>query len=336
MSVDGAVSVRSFEDADERAVIDLLHAAFGRWPRGIEGVRAQEFFRWKHRGSPFGRSVLLVGEADGVPLGFLALMPWRLRFGEQIHLTMRGVDLAVDPAAQRRGISMKLIAAVRERYGAEVAMGWSNPNQRSRTRVLKSGRRRVDGLPRFVGLGAPAWGAVRRLALHGGVPLAPVEQGGEEAAVVLGDETLLAHALGRADNVAPRIETARSTEFLRWRYGPPNAYKALTAEGVGGRAGVAVFRTQRHGRLRVAHIYELLSEQKDRDLSRALVRDVRRVTQSDLVVCAFSSWRMAARCGLAPAPTAATVAVNPLLDGLEPDPTDPASWALSLGDLELI
>jgi hypothetical protein len=43
-----------------------------------------------------------------------------------------------------------------------------------------------------------------------------------------------------------------------------------------------------------------------------------------------------ARCGLAPLLAGATLGVNPLREGLSPDPTRSASWAMSLGDLELI
>ncbi len=46
-------------------------------------------------------------------------MPGRLRFGERVLETMRGVDLAVDPSLQRRGVSVALIGAAREQYGPE-------------------------------------------------------------------------------------------------------------------------------------------------------------------------------------------------------------------------
>lgn len=318
-------------------MLALLQAAFGRWPRGVDGVGAEEFFRWKHDESPFGRSLLLVAEVAGATAGFLALMPWWLRFGERVHPTMRGVDLVVDPSAQRRGISMRLIAAARESYGSEIAMGWSNPNERSRVGVLKSGRRRVAGIPRFVGAGAVTWAGVKRLAVHGGVEPVDAVAAAHDAATVLADEAMLRDVLERARVRSQRIETARSAAFLRWRYGRPGAYRALVVEDRQGQPALAIFQCQRRGLLRTAHIFELLVASDDAKLARRLTRGVRRAANADLVACAFPSPLAAAKCGFVRAPAgAAMIAANPLRDGLRPDPTLPGSWALSLGDLELI
>src|SRR6185312_16023503 len=72
------VVVRAFQAADRGRVLEILEAAFGRWPRGLDGVAPGEFFGWKHEQSPFGPSILLVAEADDALVGFLALMPWQL------------------------------------------------------------------------------------------------------------------------------------------------------------------------------------------------------------------------------------------------------------------
>jgi GNAT superfamily N-acetyltransferase len=333
----GSVTVRPFAATDEHAVLSLLGAAFGRWPRGIDGIAAQEFFGWKHRASPFGPSTLLVAELDDELAGFLALMPWRLRFGGDVRQTIRGVDLAVDPAHQRRGVSMALIAATRATYSAEVALGWSNPNERSRGGVLKSGRRQVSRLPRFVGPGAPTWGAIRRLVVHGGIGDFRDQSGGDESAALLADDGLLERALAGPGSRRESIATARDPEFLRWRYGRLAGYRAIAVQGRGGRSGLAIFRLQRHGRFCVAQICELLIEAgDDARLARKLVREVRRASAADLVTCVIASSRTAALCALVRVPGKVTVAANPLRADLRPDPTLAGSWALSLGDLELI
>jgi GNAT superfamily N-acetyltransferase len=335
MPRDDTVTVRTCEPEDEAAVLALLQAAFGRWPRRASGVPVEEFFRWKHRESPFGRSDLLLAEADRAVAGFVALMPWRLRIGAEVHMTVRGVDIAVHPAAQRRGVAARMIAAVRERYSSDIALGWSNPNQLSRGGVLRSGRRRVDVIPRFVGIGALAPRSLRRAALNEAVEPAPGEGGAHEAAAVLADDSTLRDVLDRA-GAGPRwIETARSPDFLRWRYGRPGAYQALVAEDRDRRA-LAIFRTRRRGRLRMAHILELLAAPGEAKLARSLIRGVRRASGAEVLVCAFPSPRAAARCGFVHAPGAMVIAANPLRENLRPDPTQPGSWALSLGDLELI
>lgn len=256
-----AVSVRPYEAADEQPVLDLLQAAFGRWPRRIDGVDARLFFRWKHTASPFGRSKLLVAELDDRPAGVLACMPWRLRFGVRVRETMRGVDLAVDPRAQRRGVSMKLIAAATEGYPPEIALGWSNPNQNSRAGVLESGRRRVGSLSRYVAPGATTRGVLERAAVHAGLTTGhDAGLAGADAGAVLGDARL----------------------------------------------------------------------------ARRLVRAVLRAAPANFAVCAFPSPGVAALCGFVRARGTAMVAVNPRQGDLAPDPTLPKSWALSVGDLELI
>ncbi len=332
-----AVSVRPYEATDEQPVLDLLQAAFGRWPRRIEGVDARSFFRWKHTASPFGRSTLLIAELDDRPAGVLALMPWRLRFGARVRETMRGVDLAVDPRAQRRGVSMKLIAAAAERYPPEIALGWSNPNQNSRPGVLKSGRRRVGGLSRYVAPGATARGVLERAALHAGLATGhDAGLAGADAGAVLGDDALLSRVLATpAGGGSTSIATARDAAFLRWRYGAFGLYRALVAEDRRGRAGLAIFRAEAHRRFAVTQICELLVERDDARLARRLVRAVLRAASADFAVCAFPSPGVAALCGFVRARGTAMVAANPRHGDLEPDPTLPRSWA-SVGDLELI
>jgi GNAT superfamily N-acetyltransferase len=331
---DATVTVRRFRGEDEPAVLAMLQVAFGRWPRGLDGVGGPEFFAWKHRASPFGPSMLLVAELDGSVVGFVGLMPWRLRFSGQIRQTIRGVDLVVDPSHRRRGVSMRLFAAVRDCYGPEIALAWSNPNERSRPGVLKSGRRRVGGLPTYVAAGALAAGASWRPA-GGGRTDATRHDGALDVAAALGDDELVTRVLAHEDERRDRIATARDLDFLRWRYGHSDVYRASVACR-GERAAIAIFRVQARGRTRVARICELLVADGDVALARRLVRDVRRASAAYALTCAFSSSRTAAQCGFVRGPRATMIAANPLQHDLVPDPTSPRSWALSVGDLELI
>ena len=69
--------VRPFQPHDEAAVLELLPAAFGPWPRALQDVPRAEFFRWKTQRCPFGPSLSLVAEEDGQIIGFLAQLLWR-------------------------------------------------------------------------------------------------------------------------------------------------------------------------------------------------------------------------------------------------------------------
>jgi len=323
------VTVCAYREEDEPAVLELLAGAFGRWPRGLD-AEPGAFFRWKHEASPFGPSIRLVARVDGKVAGFVALMPWRLRFGDAIHETIRGVDIAVAPDFQRLGVASALIAASRSRYSSDIALAWSNPNEQSRPGVLNAGRKRVDGLPRFLGFGGAALGTAKRL-FASGRPL-PAD---ESLAVALADEALLERVLCGPGPIG-RISTAYDIDFLRWRYGQQGDYRAVAVEDPRAGAGLAIFRTQMHGRFTVARVCELLAERDDERVLRELVRQVRKRARTDFLVCAFTSPRAARRCGLVRSSRTAMIAANPLHDGLAPDPTQASAWALSLGDLELI
>ena len=132
-----------------------------------------------------------------------------------------------------------------------------------------------------------------------------------------------------------RISTAYDSDFLRWRYGG-DQYRAVVGEHPRAGAGIAIFRTQMRGRFSVTRVCELLTERDDERVERQLLRRVREVARTDFMICSGTSSRVAFRSGLVRSNRTATIAANPLRSDLTPDPTRASSWALSLGDLELI
>jgi GNAT superfamily N-acetyltransferase len=332
---DGVVTVRDFRSAEEPRVLELLQGAFGRWPRDVDTVQPQEFFRWKHQSSPFGPSTMLVAEIEGAPVGFMAKMPWWFSFDGQLRKTMRTVDLAVDSAARRRGVSMQLMEAGTSRHSDDVVLAWSNPNERSRGGAVKAGRGEVAMRRRYVGLGGARWRTLGRMQSRAGASPPHRAAGGERAGALLEDRALVARLLGGSRPGPGQITTAVNPEFLLWRYGWSETYRGVLATHAG-HSGLAIFRIQQRGRFSLALICELLVERNDPRLTRRLVQSVRRAAAADLVVAAFASNRLAARCGLAPLLSGTTMSVHPQREGLLPDPTRQASWALSLGDFELI
>lgn len=336
MAREAAASVRVFEAGDEPRVLELLQDAFGEWPRHVAGVEAAEFFHWKYMASPFAPSIPLVAEADGAVIGFLGLLTWRLKLGGQLVSTIRGMDLAVDPAIRRRGASMALIRASGKHFPAGTSFGWNNPNQYSRGGVLKSGRRKVNGVPRFATLGGPLRETLRRASASGSRTPASLVIEADTASTVLRDGELVAQLLERTGEPSDRYVTAKDLDYLRWRYGHFDEYRALTADADGRCAGLAIFRVRRHGRVWVSQVCELLIEQGDQRTARRLLRRVKKAAPADVIACAFRSRRQAARCGFLESPRGAALTANPLREDIVPDPTSGGSWALSLGDLELL
>jgi hypothetical protein len=230
---------------------------------------------------------------------------------------------------------MRLIGAARSQYSADVVLGWSNPNEQSRGGAIRSGRQEVSGLRRVVGLGGARWRPLERLAFPATATAPDLAPRGENAGSLLEDEALATRLLSGSSPGRARIVTAADAQFLRWRYGWSETYRGLVVEE-GGRAAMAIFRVQRHGRFSVTNICELLVERDDRRLTRRLVRAVRQAARTEFLTVALRSDGQATRCGLVRSRHAATITVKPLRPGLVPDPTRPQSWALSLGDLELI
>jgi hypothetical protein len=154
---------------------------------------------------------------------------------------------------------------------------------------------------------------------------------------VLEDRARIAGLLEQARRASDRITTDGDPAFLHWRYGQFEHYRAVGTEAEGGRGGgIAIFRVRRHGRFWVAQICELLVEHDDPRTARRLLAEVRSSSRVDFLACSLPSRVHAARRGLLKAPRGTLLTANPLRDNLHPDPTLPASWALSLGDLELL
>jgi GNAT superfamily N-acetyltransferase len=116
---------------------------FEGWPRQLPGADPAAAFRWKHLESPFGPSLMVVAEAGGALIGFEALLRWPFATGAGTVATVRGVDIAVDPAHRGRGVAGALIRAATATIDGTAALTFSNPNAASDPMLVRLGRRPV-------------------------------------------------------------------------------------------------------------------------------------------------------------------------------------------------
>lgn len=313
------IEIRSFEERDLPAVLDVMRAALGE-PPGLG--RTPELFAWKHFENPFGRSLMLVAEADGVIAGFRAFMRWQLEVpGGGILHCVRAVDTATHPQFQRRGIFRRLTLAGIELAEADgVDLIFNTPNEKSGAGYLTMGWHRVGPIGVMARPGRGLVGFGDRSWPDPGTSSAAtvIEAGGLD---ILGP----GHAAG--------LHTVRSREYYRWRFGahPTGVYVAAARQD-----GVAVGRLNtRNGRREL-----VISELGGAGASRAARTLIRRFTP-DYTVAWFSAGtnerRLARRMGLAPVPrvSALTLVARPL----RPLPLNvslPMAWDLGLGDLELL
>lgn len=330
---DGAVDARPFQANDETGVLELLRVAFGAWPREIEGVTPSEFFRWKHMDGRFGPSILIVAQAQDAVVGFVAYLPWQLSVRGQVVLTMRGVDFAVHPSFRRRGVSMAMRAAAN--FPSNTAFTWSNPNDQSRPGGLSWGQREVRKLPHFVRPGRSPRLTLQRTFAKGAKTPTHLSIDADSAGEILCDGAHASLLRASIKDAGYRLSTVRDLPYLRWRYGQLSEYRAIRS-APGGASGMVIFRTRRHGRFWVSHICELFAAHEDHRTVRHLTDRVRDAASTDFLSCSFPSRRSAALCGFVPYRSGKVVMVYPLQPNFAPDPTQRASWALSLGDLDLL
>jgi GNAT superfamily N-acetyltransferase len=332
--------IRPYQEEDEGNVLDLLSVTLGSGPAGR---RVPEFFRWKHWENPFGRSYVLVAEAEGRIVGLRALMRWTFCSRDRMIPAVRAVDTATHPDYQGKGIFSRLTREAVEALRGDVDLIFNTPNEKSLPGYLKMGWRivgkipisvRVRSLPRIVG----GLRDLRRApSSHQLGPVADAER----AMDVLSDPgigSLLEETFATSD---ARLGTRKGAEYLRWRYGAPHIdYRGVREHSGGSLTGVGLFRVRPRGRLWESTVAEVIVRPRDTGTARRLIRKIVEAASVDHLTCYFPPGSVARRgarqAGFLPAPRRMTFVMNQLSQGrMRPDPYQLASWALTLGDLEV-
>jgi GNAT superfamily N-acetyltransferase len=332
--------IRSYRDNDEAEVLDLLAATLGGGPAGR---RPPEYFRWKHQENPFGRSYMLLAEADGRIVGLRAFMRWRFQSGNRVVRAVRAVDTATHPDYQGRGIFSRLTREAVEELRDQADLIFNTPNEKSLPGYLKMGWQIVGAVPVSVRIRRPiafVRGFRDRRSTSEPARSAPLVSA-EPVPDALSDPeipSLLSEAAGASDRL---LATPRDLEYLRWRYAAATllGYRAIRARERGKLAGICVFRVRPRGPLWESTVAEVLVRPADRGTARRLLRGVAAAAPVDHVTFHYPHASAAARgarmAGFLRAPGGMMFVVNELNVDNVLDATQLDSWALSLGDLEV-
>jgi hypothetical protein len=244
---------------------------------------------------------------------------------------VRAVDTATAPDYQGRGVFRSLtMTAVDELTRESVDFVFNTPNDNSRPGYLRMGWTIVGRLPLVVRV-ASISSAARMRASRVPAERWPVPTtAGSEAASVLGDSrvgALLESAPGPSG-----LRTARTPEYLRWRYGlPALGYRAIALDDDPA-AGIAVFRLRRRGHAVEAGISDVIVPAGAGAAARGLVRAVARQTGADY---AIQVGRPELRSGFVPFPRQGPLLTWRILADQSPPPAR-HDLELSLGDVELL
>jgi GNAT superfamily N-acetyltransferase len=325
------LEIRRAHDHDLPAILALARRTMG-W---LGDEHDDAFFRWKHLDNPFGRSPMWVAEFDGRIVGLRTFVRWELVHpdGSVAH-AVRAVDTATDPEFQGRGIFTALTLHALDELRAEgVDFVFNTPNEQSLPGYLKMDWQIVGRLT----------AAVRPTSVSSLVVLARARKPASLGAVGINVGAPALDAFGDTDAVqdlldrlprAPGLATRRTPEYLAWRYGlPALRYRALTGPG-GLAAGAVVFHLRRRGAALEAVVCDALLPAGAAPALPSLLRPLADETGADyLIRLDHRGPDRSSAPRFIPVPR-----VGPVLTvravGRRP-PTDLASWALSLGDIEL-
>jgi predicted N-acetyltransferase YhbS len=101
---DESVTIRIQQPEDDEGIVQVLQAAFGRWPKFDDGISAIEHLRWKRECDPEGLEYNCVAEKDGRIVGTQFFWIQRLKVGEGTLRSAQGHDFCVHPDYQGLGI----------------------------------------------------------------------------------------------------------------------------------------------------------------------------------------------------------------------------------------
>ncbi len=332
----GDLSVRLSAPGDTPAILALIASSYGR----DDDDTKRAYWQWKHQANPFGTSPALVAEADGRVVGVRVFLRWNWRSGANTVRAVRAVDTATHPAWQGRGIFSRLTMQLVEEVRSEgVSFIYNTPNHKSMPGYVKMGWTPVARIPLWV-RPLRISGLVRRaLSSHAAPPPTPGEC--DPISKVLDDVKLPAFLADVAFG-DERYHTARTLNYLRWRYNDiPGLEYYGRFETSGSEGALIIARARIRGRFREVTISELMVTPSARgiQLGKAALSRVARSADADYVAaCAAAGTTerdVLLRSGFLPVPNLGPHFTARPLDPAALNPARWANWRCSIGDLEV-
>ena len=307
------------------------------------------YWHWKHVANPFGLSPVLTAHADDQLVGLRVFMRWVWQSAAERVPSVRAVDTATHPEFRGRGIFRTLTLRLVEDMQREgIGFVYNTPNEFSRPGYLKMGWEEVGRVPLMIRPVRPVRLVTRVLRKRWGASSYVAERSEQEEATQwktvddLCEQNELVKVLTMSDPQDPRYTTARSVEYLRWRYAeiPGITYHAeWSAEP--GREHAIIFRLRSRRGVRELSLSDVLVAPGAERAARASVRRLIATADVDFAAAVAApstpERRVLQHVGflpmraLAPILTVRTITA----DAAPRSPFDIDHWRLSTGDIEL-
>ncbi len=213
--------IREANTKDIPEIVEVLKASLGEQDLPL----SKDIWNFKHVDNPFGRSLVLVAEENGIIAGVRAFMYWKWQYLNKFYSTFRAVDTATHPDFQGKGIFKKLtLEAIELAKLQGDQFIFNTPNEQSRPGYLKMGWETVDKLT--VAL-KPAYTSFWKF--HKKDISYSVSNNSKEK-----DLQLLCKLWNLKMERSKGLFTPKSVEYLHWRYqaNPLQDYEVFIDEGI--------------------------------------------------------------------------------------------------------
>jgi predicted N-acetyltransferase YhbS len=136
--------IREASVKDTPEIVNVLRASLGE----TKLPKSEKIWKYKHFDNPFGKSLVLVAEENGMIIGVRAFMKWQWQLNGKSFFAFRAVDTATHPNHQGKGIFKKLtLRAIEVSKEKGHHFIFNTPNEQSLPGYLKMGWKDVSKLP---------------------------------------------------------------------------------------------------------------------------------------------------------------------------------------------
>ena len=311
------IDIRPANAGDRARILELLTRTLGWGTRILASPNSSGGSTTR---TLLGPSPMWVATDGDRIVGLRVFMRWEFDRGGERLRAVRAVDTATDPEYQGRGLFTALTFAGLEELHAEgVDFVFNTPNDQSLPGYLKMGWQVVGNVPAAFRLRSPATAArTLRARVPADLWSTPLELG------IPADRWLANTPHVRSPSGSRALSTARTGEFLRWRYANGLlGYRVWESDGA-----TLLLRARQRG---PAHELVVAGELDVSDRrSRAIA--ARSAVASSTCDHVLLAGRADRRHGFLPLPNGPLLTFRSLnLSAMPPL----ANWALTLGDIEL-